>query len=58
MLHRHERVTLGLLLGILLGSVVAIWPFDKASRPAEYIQGAAIALAGFICTVLLAHIRR
>jgi len=30
LLHRHHRVTVGVLLGILLGSVVGLWPFAKA----------------------------
>lgn len=35
LLHRHEKVTLGLLLGILLGSVLGLWPFAQA--PTEKI---------------------
>ena len=30
LLHRYERVTLGFLLGILLGSVLGLWPFGRA----------------------------
>ncbi len=29
LLHRRPRVTVGLLLGVLLGSVVGLWPFGK-----------------------------
>lgn len=30
LLRRHHRVTVGVLLGILLGSVIGLWPFGKA----------------------------
>ncbi|MFQ5805326.1 MAG: DUF368 domain-containing protein [Phycisphaerae bacterium] len=30
LLHRYHRATVGLLLGILLGSVIGLWPFGKA----------------------------
>ncbi len=56
MLRRHEKPTLGLLLGILLGSVVGIWPFDATSPAADYAVGALLALAGFIFTALIARI--
>lgn len=29
LLHRHARPTIGVLLGILLGSVLGLWPFGK-----------------------------
>jgi len=29
LLHRYERLTVGVLLGILLGSVIGLWPFGK-----------------------------
>jgi hypothetical protein len=29
LLHRHEQVTLGFLLGMLLGSVIGLWPFSQ-----------------------------
>ncbi len=57
MLHRHEKVTLGLLLGILLGSVVGIWPFDRTSEATDYLLGSGLAVAGFMCTLLLSRIR-
>lgn len=56
MLRRHEKPTLGLLLGILLGSVVGIWPFDATSHAADYAVGALLALAGFVFTALVARI--
>lgn len=30
LLHRYRRATVGVLLGILLGSVIGLWPFGKA----------------------------
>jgi putative membrane protein len=30
LLHHHHRPTVGVLLGILLGSVIGLWPFTKA----------------------------
>jgi putative membrane protein len=29
LLHRHEKATLGFLLGMLLGSVLGLWPFGR-----------------------------
>ncbi len=53
MLRRHEQPTLGVLLGLLLGSVVGIWPFDATSQPGDYALGLLLALAGFSFTALL-----
>lgn len=33
LLHRHARPTLGALLGLLLGSVVGLWPFARPAEP-------------------------
>ena len=35
LLHRYEKATLGFLLGLLLGSVLGLWPFGRA--PTEKI---------------------
>jgi len=56
MLHRHEKVTLGLLLGILLGSVIGIWPFEAGSQAGDYALGVLLAAAGFACTAFLSRI--
>jgi putative membrane protein len=56
LLHRHEKPTLGLLLGILCGAVVGIWPFDAASQAGDYTLGALLAVAGFSCTFLLSRL--
>jgi putative membrane protein len=34
-LHRFEKATLGVLLGLLFGSVLGIWPFQNAVEPGE-----------------------
>ncbi|UCC31913.1 MAG: DUF368 domain-containing protein, partial [Phycisphaerales bacterium] len=56
MLHRHEMVTLGLLLGILFGSVIGIWPFEAGSQAGDYVLGVLLAAAGFLGTSLLSRI--
>ncbi len=35
LLARYERATLGVLLGLLLGAVVGLWPFQQSVLPAE-----------------------
>ena len=57
MLERHKKPTLGLLLGILLGSVIGIWPFDAASTTGDIVVGAALAAGGFVFTVSLSRLR-
>ena len=56
MLHRHRNFTVGVLLGILFGAVVGIWPFDETSLAHDYAAGACLAVAGFIATLLLSRI--
>ncbi|MFQ5495209.1 MAG: undecaprenyl phosphate translocase family protein, partial [Phycisphaerae bacterium] len=56
LLRRHEQGTCSVLLGILVGSVIGIWPFDRACRPGDYALGAALAAAGFTATLLLGRI--
>ena len=58
MLHRHEQFTLGMLLGILLGSVIGIWPFHGGCMVRDYLLGAGLAVAGFLATFLLARLSR
>jgi len=56
LLHHYEKPTLGFLLGILVGSVFGIWPFDASSTGAEYGVATALAVGGFIATTLLARL--
>jgi putative membrane protein len=41
LLHRYERATLGVLLGLLLGAVVGLWPFQQTvtPKPGDVIKG-------------------
>ena len=56
LLHRYEHLTLGFLLGILLGSVVGIWPFEQTSSGVDYAAGAGLAIVGFLATFLLSRL--
>lgn len=55
-LRRHEKPMLGFLLGILLGSVIGIWPFDAASSVTDYGVGALLAVLGFVSTTSLSRL--
>ncbi|MFQ5589739.1 MAG: DUF368 domain-containing protein [Phycisphaerae bacterium] len=57
MLVKHRDAMVGLLLGILLGSILGIWPFDKGSGPQDYAAGAALSVLGFAATALLSRIK-
>lgn len=41
LLHRYEKTTLGVLLGLLVGAVVGLWPFQQsvAPSPGDLIKG-------------------
>jgi putative membrane protein len=41
LLARYEKATLGFLLGLLLGAVIGLWPFQqiRAPQPGEVIKG-------------------
>ncbi|MCB9838071.1 MAG: DUF368 domain-containing protein [Phycisphaeraceae bacterium] len=41
---RHEKLTLGILLGLLLGAVVGLWPFQRSVEPSvgDVIKGQAV----------------
>ena len=41
LLERYEKATLGALLGLLLGAVVGLWPFQqaRAPEPGEIVKG-------------------
>ncbi len=56
MLVRHRTWMIGLLLGMLVGSVFCIWPFDAASTGSDYALGGLLAVAGFVGTVGLSRI--
>lgn len=35
LLHRYEKATLGVLLGLLVGAVAGLWPFQQSIDPSE-----------------------
>ena len=43
-LHRFEKATLGVLLGLLLGAVVGLWPFQQGVQPmpGDVVKGRAM----------------
>lgn len=45
MLKRHQQMTLGILLGLLIGSAVGLWPFQKGVPPqvGDRIKGQTLA---------------
>jgi putative membrane protein len=44
LLERYEKATLGALLGLLLGAVVGLWPFQQPTAPAlgEVVKGVVV----------------
>ena len=56
LLHRYPQVTIGCLLGIVLGSVIGIWPFHAESSINEILVGVSLAVGGFLVTASLARI--
>ena len=57
LLHHQPQPTLGVLLGVLLGSVIGIWPFRATTTPGDCAIGAALAAAGFVVTIALSRIK-
>lgn len=57
LLHHREKQTIGVLLGILFGSVIGIWPFDAGASAPNYAWGGLLAVAGFLATMLLSRIK-
>ena len=44
LLHRYRKPTLGALLGLLLGAIVGLWPFQQtvAPTPGQTIKGSVV----------------
>ena len=44
LLKRHKQMTLGILLGLLIGSTVGLWPFQQCVQPAvgDVVKGQAL----------------
>ncbi len=51
-LRRFRQATLGVLMGLLLGAVVGLWPFEDPASPAplQAVSALAFAGAGFVLT--------
>jgi len=51
-LRRFRQATLGVLMGLLLGAVVGLWPFENLAFPAplQAVSSLTIAGAGFVLT--------
>jgi putative membrane protein len=58
LLARDRRTTLGFLLGLLLGSVVGLWPFAGVPSPAQAGAGAALVLTGFAISWTISRLGR
>lgn len=56
LLHKHEKATMSLLMGVLLGSVVGIWPFGGQATAQVYGLGCALAAVGFGMTFMLSRL--
>jgi len=59
LLARFERVTLGVLLGLLLGAVVGLWPFQSPVKPefGEHVRGVPMISEEQIADVPVRHWR-
>lgn len=55
-LHHHDKPTVGLLLGVLVGSVVMLWPMVEAQASSEYAVAGILLVVGFGVTVWLSRI--
>ncbi len=59
LLARHERATLGFLLGLLLGAVIGLWPFGDTTPTVGRAGGAiALVVAGFALSWGVSHLGR
>ena len=58
LLERYRRTTLGFLLGLLVGSVVGLWPFAEVPSAAQAGEGAALVLTGFAVSWTISRLGR
>jgi len=56
LLRRFPKQTSAVLLGILLGSVEGLWPFDASSGMGDYVVAGVVYSVGFSVTAGLARI--
>lgn len=58
-LHRYEQATLGVLLGLLFGSVIGIYPFQDFAPAVRHVAGALGLIAGgYLVTVVIDRVSR
>lgn len=58
LLERYRRATLGFLLGLLLGSVIGLWPFPTVPSAARAGAGVALGATGFLISWAIARLGR
>lgn len=60
MLEKHERATLGFMLGLLLGAVLGLWPFTEAVPPrmGDVVRGQVLATPEMVAAVDPEHYGR
>ena len=58
LLARYRRATLGFLLGLLLGSVIGLWPFPTVPSPAQAGVGVGLAATGFAVSWTISRLGR
>ena len=58
LLAKYRRATLGFLLGLLLGSVIGLWPFTGVPSPAQAGAGLVLAATGFVVAWGLSRLDR
>ena len=56
LLTRYRRATLGFLLGLLLGSVIGLWPFPTVPSAPQAGAGVALAATGFVISWTIARL--
>lgn len=56
LLRHYEKATVGFLLGILVGSVVGLWPMEPSSTPGDYTKAVLAFVSGLVLTTALARI--
>ena len=59
LLARHQRATLGFLLGLLLGAVIGLWPFgDATPTPGQTSAATALVVTGFVFSWGISYLGR
>ena len=56
LLRHHEKPTIGLWLGVLMGSTVMLWTLVEKEGPRQYAEAAGLMVAGFAVTLGLSRL--